>query len=287
MERSAAPAPLIRLDAVVLGYGAPLMRPLDWAVQRGEFWGVVGPNGAGKSTLARTLLGLLRPLGGRLELMPPALRFGYVPQRHAVGQGFPVSVLDVTLMGRYDRRSPGRRLTEEDRGRTREELARLGMAPHADRLFSALSGGQQQRVLLARALASDPDVLLLDEPTEGMDLPGAADILLFLQRLPGERGLTVVMIGHHLDEVLGAADHLALINKDTDLFEAGPVAELLDAARLSRLYGRPMATHTCEGRLHIHVEGRQAAFHGADDADRARRQHIRTINDDAPAHEVR
>ena len=258
MERSAAPtpvtaAPLIQLDALVIGYGRPLMRPLDWIVRRGEFWGLVGPNGAGKSTVARTLLGLTRPLGGRLALTPPELRFGYVPQRHAVGQGFPLSALDVALMGRYDRRAPGRRLTTEDRHRAGEELERLGMAARSTQLFSDLSGGQQQRVLLARALASDPEVLLLDEPTEGMDLPGAADVLDFLRRLPTDRGITVVMIGHHLDEVLGAADHIALINKDTELFEAGATAEMLSTERLSRLYGRPMATHLCEGRLHIHM----------------------------------
>ncbi len=247
-------APLLRLEGLVIGYGSPLLPPIDWAVQRGEFWGVVGPNGAGKSTLARTLLGLLRPLAGTLHRNPPGLRFGYVPQRHAVGQGFPVSVFDVALMGRYDRHPPGRRLSADDRRRAAEELERLGMAALSQRQFSALSGGQQQRVLLARALASDPDLLILDEPTEGMDLPAAADVLGFLQRLPEARGLTVMMIGHHLDELLGAADHIALVNKDRDLFEAGPLAELLDTERLSQLYGRAVATHACEGRLHIHVD---------------------------------
>jgi len=244
---------LFRLVDLVLGYQQPLMKPIDWTVRRGELWGLVGPNGAGKSTLARTLLGLLPPRSGRVERAPGGLRFGYVPQRHAVGRGFPVSARDVVEMGRYDRRRPGQRLTAADRQRAQEELTRLGMAPASRPLFADLSGGQQQRVLLARALAADPDVLLLDEPTEGMDLPGAADLLGLLKRLPGERGIAVVMIGHHLDEVLGTVDHLALINRETDLFETGPVAELLDATRLSQLYQRPMATHACEGRLHIHV----------------------------------
>jgi ABC-type Mn2+/Zn2+ transport system ATPase subunit len=245
---------LVRLRDVGIGYGRPLMPPLSLELRRGEFWGVVGPNGAGKTTLARTLLGLLAPISGRIERPAGALRTSYTPQRHRLNPSYPVSAFEVVLMGRTAYLRAGRRPGPDDRRRAAEELERLGASALAGRLFRSLSGGQQQRVLLARALAADPDLLVLDEPVEGMDLLGTSDILRFLKGVNAAGRMSVLMISHQLDEVIDAVDHLCFIDKHTDLFEAGPTCEMAKPEKLSKLYGRPVSAHTCDGRTHVHVQ---------------------------------
>jgi len=224
---------IVKMEGTVIGYGRALTRPLDLTVRRGDFWGIVGPNGSGKTTLVKTILGLVRPVGGLVGFPSGPPRFGYMPQRHLLNPDYPLNALDVVVMGRTNRFPLGRGPSGDDRRRVREEIERVDMAALADRPFASLSGGQQQRILLARALASDPDVLVLDEPTTGMDLPGEADILSFLQGLHARTGLTILMIGHHIGKVIRVADHLCLINKDTDIFEAGPAQEMLQAEALS------------------------------------------------------
>ncbi|MDD5307656.1 MAG: metal ABC transporter ATP-binding protein [Deltaproteobacteria bacterium] len=245
---------LIRLDEVSIGYGRPLMRPIDLEIRRGEFWGVVGPNGAGKTTLARTILGLLDPVGGRVDVRAKGLRYSYTPQRHRLSASYPVSAFEVVLMGRTAYLPVGRRPGPDDRKRATEELARLDMAEHGKALFRSLSGGQQQRVLFARALAVDPDVLVLDEPAEGMDLLGTSDILRFLRRLNADGRMAVLMISHRIDHVIDTVDHLCIINKDSDTFEAGPVATIASPERLSSLYGRPITTRVHDGRTHVELK---------------------------------
>ncbi len=244
---------LIRLCGVAIGYGRPLMRPIDFELRRGEFWGMVGPNGAGKTTLAKTLLGLVPPLAGRVERREGGVRASYAPQRHRLNPSYPLSVFEVVLMGRTGALPLGRRPGAADRRRAEEELARLGMAPLGAKLYRALSGGQQQRVLLARALAADPDLLVLDEPAEGMDLLGASDTLRYLRSANGSGRMAVLMISHHLDDVISAVERLCFINQYTDLFEAGPAEQMVSPEKLSALYGRPVETHTCAGRRHVHV----------------------------------
>jgi manganese/iron transport system ATP-binding protein len=245
---------LIRLADTGIGYGLPLLRPLSLDLRRGEFWGLVGPNGAGKTTLARTLLGLMKPVSGRVEVHGGSMRTSYTPQRHRLNPSYPVSAFDVVLMGRTAFVPVGRRPGPDDRRRAAEELERLGMTPLGKELFRSLSGGQQQRVLLARALAADPDLLVLDEPVEGMDLLGTSDILRFLKGVNAAGRMAVLMISHQLDEVIDAVDHLCFIDQHTDLFEAGPTAEMAKPEKLSKLYGRPVSAHLCDGRTHVHVQ---------------------------------
>jgi ABC-type Mn2+/Zn2+ transport system ATPase subunit len=242
---------LLRLQAVAIGYGQPLMPPVDFELRSGEFWAVAGPNGAGKTTLVKTMLGLLPPLAGCRELRP-GLRFGYVPQRHTLNAAYPLTALDVAVMDRTARRGPGRGAAAADHARAAEELTRLGLAESAAQHYGSLSGGQQQRVLLARALAADPDVLILDEPASGIDLLGGADVHALLRR-EHQRGLTMLMISHSLSEVVGVVDHLCLLNRDTGVFETGPTEEMVTSERLARLFGRPISVHRCAGRLHIDV----------------------------------
>ena len=230
----------IELKDVSIGYGRALLRPLDLTVRQGDFWGFVGPNGAGKTTLVKTVLGLLKTVSGEVRYPQGKPRFGYVPQRHLLNVNYPLSAADIVMMGRTDRIPLGRRPNAEDRRRVREEIERLGLTGIAGKRFGSLSGGQQQRALLARALVGDPDVLVLDEPTTGMDLPGETGILDFLENHHTCTGMTVLMIGHHIGSVVSVADHLCLIHKDADLFEAGPMSEMLTTERLTAAYGRPI-----------------------------------------------
>jgi ABC-type Mn2+/Zn2+ transport system ATPase subunit len=247
---------LIRMRGVSIGYGQPLVHPIDLDLRRGELWGVVGPNGAGKTTLAKTILGLVAPIAGKVEISP-GLRASYTPQRHRLNAQYPLSAFDVALMGSAALFPIGKRPSANHRRRVSEELERLDMLAHGQDLFRSLSGGHQQRVLLARALAADPDMLVLDEPAEGMDLVGTTDILGFLRKLHGEQRMAVLMISHHLDDVVSTVGHLCLINQYTDTFETGPVGAMVSSGKLTSLYGRPIETHACNGMQHVHVQDRR------------------------------
>lgn len=244
---------LIRLRDVSIGFRTPLLHPLCFELRRGELWGMVGPNGAGKTTFAKTILGLVPPVAGRVEVLVPGLRASYTPQRHRLNPSYPLSALEVVLMGRAAYLPLGRGPRAEDRRRAEEELARLDLAALAGAPFRSLSGGQQQRVLLARALAVDPDVLVLDEPAEGMDLLGTADTLRFLRQANRGRRMAVLMISHHLDDVISAVDHLCFISQHANLFEAGTAAAMASSEKLTSLYGRAIETHLCAGKTHVHV----------------------------------
>ncbi len=238
---------LLRFDDVTLGYttGRPVLTGLSFAVNAGEFLGIVGPNGAGKSTILRAILGLLPALGGRVERAGrPAI--GYVPQRDRIDTILPVTALEVALMGRAARLGPAARVRAVDRERAHAALALLGVEPLAKRLFRDLSGGQQQRVLLARALAGDPDLLVLDEPTTGMDLASESAIVDLIARLHRERGLTVLLVTHLLPIVLNAAESILLLERGRVLY--GPAADVLQEDKLSDLYGVPVRLATVAGR---------------------------------------
>jgi ABC-type Mn2+/Zn2+ transport system ATPase subunit len=245
--------PLLELREAGIGYTRPLLRGLNLRIERGEFWGFVGPNGAGKTTLVKTLLGVLVPLGGQRRVAEPRPRFAYVPQRHHVQPDFPLRVMDVVLLGRTDRLALGRGPGPADRRSAAVQLERLGMGAQSEHPFATLSSGQKQRVLLARALAAEPDVLVLDEPTEGLDIHGEADILAFLRALHQEARLTTLMVGHRMSEVASVADHLCLINHATGLFECGVLSALLTEERLSEVYGQPVEIDRCAERVHVHI----------------------------------
>jgi ABC-type Mn2+/Zn2+ transport system ATPase subunit len=189
------------LHEVSLGYnGQVVLAHVSLAVEGGEFLALLGPNGAGKTTLLRGMLGLLPVLAGRIEYgfdrfaRPP----GYVPQRETLNPLFPLTVFEVVLMGTYARLAPLQPVRRRQRQLAAACLEQVGLAELATRPFWALSGGQRQRVLIARGLAVEPDILLLDEPTAGVDPGAAASIMEILARLNHERGLTVVLVSHNL-----------------------------------------------------------------------------------------
>ena len=233
------PLELIRLERAVIGYRTPLLPPIDLAVRAGSTLGVLGPNGAGKTALLKSMLGLLPLLGGRRVLplgRPP--RVGYVPQRDRLDMSWPLSVLDVVLMGRAPRVGPIRRYTAADRKAARDALSEIGIGDLADRPLYALSGGQHQKVLIARALAADPELLVLDEPTSAMD-PAAERVLLDLvARLKSAHNLSVALVTHQLTAIPGFATDVALVDRERGLFEVGPAEKMLDPQKLGNLYGR-------------------------------------------------
>ena len=191
----------IQLQDLRLGYESrAVLEDISLTIERGEFVALLGPNGAGKTTLLRGLLGLIPVLSGRIEYgfdrlaSPP----GYVPQRETLDPIFPLSAFEVVLMGTYARLAPLRTVSRRQRRLATTCLEQVGLAHLADRPFWLLSGGQKQRVLIARALAVEPQILMLDEPTSGVD-PGAATVIMdLIAQLNRERGLTVVLVSHHL-----------------------------------------------------------------------------------------
>jgi len=218
---------------------------LDLVVSGGDFLGIVGPNGAGKTTVLRGVLGLLEPRRGRVT-RDPGLHFGYVPQRQTVDLLFPLSAQDVVLMGRYRRRGLGRRPTARDRSAAREGLEAAGVGSLGDRPFRTLSGGQKQRVLIARALVSQPDVLVLDEPTSGMDLAGETAVMGLLRRLHRERELTVLMVSHQLNTVVRWVHQLGFLHEGRLL--TGSLPDVLTDEALQDLYGPGVHVREVDGQ---------------------------------------
>ncbi|HEX6314410.1 MAG TPA: metal ABC transporter ATP-binding protein, partial [Gemmatimonadaceae bacterium] len=188
--------------------------------------------------------GSLKPLGGAVTIAP-GLRFGYVPQRDAVDTLFPLQVQDVVMMGRYDRIGLGKRPTAQDRELARHALDRVGIAHLADRPLTALSGGQRQRTLIARALVGEPNVLVLDEPTNGMDLVATTQILGLVRDLHERTGLTVVMVSHALNEVANYVERIALVHEGG--YVVGSVEEVMTQRSLSDMYGIPVEVSSFEG----------------------------------------
>jgi ABC-type Mn2+/Zn2+ transport system ATPase subunit len=195
---------LFALRDVTLGYdGAPVLERVSLEIERGEFLALLGPNGAGKTTLLRGVLGLLTPLAGRIDYgfdrqaQPP----GYVPQRETLDPIFPLTVFEVVLMGTYARMSPIRPIRAPQRHLAHGCLARVGLGDLSRKQFWALSGGQKQRVLIARALAAKPEILVLDEPTSGVDRASERAIVDLITQLNRELRLTVLLVSHHLEAI--------------------------------------------------------------------------------------
>lgn len=240
---------VIRFDGVSLGYGKGLvLQGLAFDIQEGEFLGVIGPNGAGKTTLLRGVLGLIRPGAGRVSSRG-GLHFGYVMQRQFLDTQFPFTVEDVVRMGRLGRKRAVSRLDQEDRQGVRDALEITGLAGIEDRLYRELSGGQKQRTLIARALASRPDVLILDEPTNDMDVKGENQIMGLVQEVQQETGVTIVLVSHLLHVVLNYAERIMfLADGKAQLYS---IDALVSEDLLSKIYGFPIRVGTSEGKRYL------------------------------------
>jgi ABC-type Mn2+/Zn2+ transport system ATPase subunit len=239
---------LIALEGAAVGYGRrPLLAGIDLAVLPGDFLAVVGPNGGGKTTMVRALLGAIPLLAGRLA-RPRPIRIGYVPQREHVDTIWPFTAGEVALLGRVPALGPWRRPGASDREVVRRAMARVGVEHLQGLPYGELSGGQRQRTLIARALAADPELLVLDEPTSGMDPAAELATMDLLRDLHGANTLAIVMVSHRLEAVANYARSLAFVDKDKALFRVGPLDVMLQPEALGALYGRPVAVRELEGR---------------------------------------
>jgi manganese/zinc/iron transport system ATP- binding protein len=249
---------MIRFDRVTLGYGRKvILRDVSLSMQSGDYFGLVGPNGAGKTTLLRAILGTLKPQAGTVTTGHPdgrPLRFGYVPQRDSIDSVIPYTARDVVMMGRYRQMGLLRFPGNADDLAVMHGLHQVGVEDLARRVFRDLSGGQKQRVLIARALASNPDVLVLDEPTNGMDLASRVAMLDLIDTLHVRDHLTVIMVSHLLDDVANHVQHIALV--ESGFFQVGPVEEVLTGENLSALYHIPVQVESIGARTVVTVGGR-------------------------------
>lgn len=236
--------PSVELQAVRVQYGTvTALEDLTFALQQGDDLAIVGPNGAGKSTLFSVITGIIAPTAGKVNIYGSGpeghICVGYVPQRTRIDWRFPVTVTDVVMMGRTRKIGLFRRAQRQDRAQVQAALAQVGMSALAGRQIGELSGGQQQRVFLARALAQEAELLLLDEPLTGLDLPSQEAILEILRQLR-RQGITIMVATHDLNQAAAYFSKVMLLNRRLIAF--GSPAEVLTATRLTQAYG---------GQLHV------------------------------------
>jgi zinc transport system ATP-binding protein len=196
--------------------GRTVLEDVNIEVKEGDFLGLIGPNGGGKTTLLKAILGLVKPHHGRVlvyGMSPEAARkrVGYLPQKSLFDQKFPISALEVVMMGRYGKMGLFGRYNPEDRDAALAALSAVGMLEHADREIGSLSGGQQQRIFVARALVSEPDLLLLDEPANGIDSSRQREFYELLSEL--NEKMTIIMVSHDISAVSTYVKKIACVNR--------------------------------------------------------------------------
>jgi zinc transport system ATP-binding protein len=229
------PVPVIELDNVSFFYNShPILKDVSLRVEERDFLAIIGPNGSGKTTLLKIVLGILNPSHGSVRVFgkqpgEAAGLIGYVPQETGLNKGFPISVQDVTLMGRLGRSGRGRRYTSEDRAFARQMLEKVGMWEYRDRPIGKLSGGQRQRVLIARALCAGPKILLMDEPTASVDSQFQTDLYDLLKELNAT--ITIVVVSHDMSVLSGYINSVACLNQTLFYHDAGEITdEMLHSA---------------------------------------------------------
>jgi ABC-type cobalamin/Fe3+-siderophores transport system ATPase subunit len=250
-------AEAIRIENLRVRRGRRSVLELDaLSIRQGETVTMLGPNGAGKSTLLRCLLGLQSVAGGVVEVLgqDPARRgaslrrrIGYVPQLLPVGGEMPLTVREVVSIGRMGKRGLLRRLTSRDWEIIDHWIGRLGLGGLSDRRYSRLSGGEQRRALIARAMAQEPSLLLLDEPTANLDLQAREHIVRHVDALACSPELTTVLVCHEL-EVIPPTCHRAVILRGGHLLTDGPVAEVLTDQTVDALYAASLRVVSSRGR---------------------------------------
>lgn len=245
---------LIETSGMSAGYGGlPALRNVDFTISKGEIVTVVGPNGSGKSTLVKTVIGLLKPTAGTVR-RAPGLRIGYVPQKLQIDATLPMTV--ARFLSLPERRSPDE---------TARALSRVGAPGLETRQMTGLSGGQFQRVMLARALLTRPDLLILDEPTQGLDQPGVAEFYRLIEEVRREEGCAVLLVSHDLHVVMRASDRVVCLNGHV-CCEGAPES-VVSAPEYRALFGEEAhgalaiyAHH--HDHSHDHAHGHDHAEHG-------------------------
>jgi zinc transport system ATP-binding protein len=223
---------IIRLRHAAIGYrDHAIVHDLDLELHRGEVMAVLGANGSGKTTLLRGILGLAPVLAGSIQVFDvPVQRFseryrlGYVPQRQAIGGGIPATVSEVVGSGRLPRKRPFSFMTAQDRHIVRAAIDAVGLSEKASQAVNTLSGGQQRRVLIARALASEPEVLVLDEPTAGVDVANQEILAATLENLV-QNGTTVLLVTHELGPLAPLIEHVVILRDGRKTYDGPAMAE--------------------------------------------------------------
>ena len=228
--------PLLRCAGLKIGHQRPILPPIDLTLGAGELWSIIGRNGSGKTTWFRTVLGLLEPQGGRVELLRSDLRLSYIPQRTSYDDLYPVRARDVVAMG-TDRRwsflTPRMREPHE----VTSALAEVGATELAHRPFRSLSEGQKQRVLLARLVASRAEIALLDEPTAAMDAVAEREAFALMERLRRTHGITIVVVSHYLGAAREFADRALLIDREAQAVVSGLPGDVFSHPVFLERYG--------------------------------------------------
>lgn len=237
---------VIRFSDLTAAYnGKVVLDGISMEIREGEFIGVIGPNGSGKTTLIKTILGLIKPIKGSVNIFNCSCeslrcyhlaKIGYLPQKESIDPNFPITCLEAVLMGRYSGLGLFKRPTKKDWEIVESLLEDVGMYGYRDRPLGQLSGGEHQRVMIARALAGEPEVLLLDEPTTGIDTATQHSILNLIRGLHKNLHLTILLITHDINMISPFVDRLALLK--TKLVAMGPPSSVLTREILSLVYGK-------------------------------------------------
>lgn len=246
--------PLVTLENVSFAYnGEPVIEDVSLSIQRGDFTAMIGPNGGGKTTLLKLILGLLKPDRGTIRVLgasAPAAApgIGYVPQNVNINNSFPVTALDVVLMGKHTPKRRWARYSTADREEALAALERLQMAGQAATRISDLSGGQRQRVFIARALVTDPQLLLLDEPTANIDTRGQSEFFDLLAKL--NREITILVVSHDLLVISRYVKSVACVNRRLHFHDeaeiTGEMLETMYSCTVEEVCPVELVTH---GRL--------------------------------------
>jgi len=229
---------IIEVKNVSFAYdeGGLVLKDVSLNIHKGDYIGLIGPNGGGKTTLIKLILGLLKTQTGEINFLDhPTI--AYVPQKATdVDQRFPVSVESVVSMGRYSKRSYLKQLTKKDKDIVRNSLEKVGMTEFKNRLIGNLSGGQQQRTFIARALAQEPQIIFLDEPTSGVDEATQDEFYKILKKLNQDLGITLILISHDVDVVAEEVTEIACINQHLVFY--GPATEFIKEEHMGKLYSK-------------------------------------------------
>ena len=237
--------PIIEAHNLTVLYGRkPAIWNVDFKLPEGQVIGIMGPNGSGKSTLLKAIMGIVNPTTGYTKVYDQEIekvrrKVSYVPQRQDIDWDFPASVWDVVSMGRFHIRGLFKRLTNEDHDIIQESLEKVNMLGFAKRQISQLSGGQQQRVFLARALAQQGELFLMDEPFAGVDI-ATEEMIVDLLKDMKSKGKTLVIVHHDLHTAQSYFDHLVLMN--TRLVACGKTSDVFTDQILTDTYGGKLTT---------------------------------------------
>lgn len=232
--------PILEIHDLTVSYDqSPVLWNVDLSLPEGKLIGILGPNGAGKSTLIKAIMGLVQASGGYVKIFNKELeqvrnRISYVPQRESVDWNFPASVLDVVLMGTYGKLGLFKRPGKKEKELAHNCLEKVGMSAFASRQISELSGGQQQRVFIARALAQEADLYLMDEPFAGVDMATETAIFQLLQEMSKE-GKTIVVVHHDIHSAMSYFEWIIMLN--LHLVASGPKQEVVSEELLRKTYG--------------------------------------------------